>query len=307
MRTLRSLMIGDTDHYFSPYTHAVAQGVFKLGHWHSQVSIRQDISTIDRRICDVRPDVIWTHMLLWAPVGSPPVERLIEVCRKARRQWGSRIVIHDGDYKPTPRRGHDLSDWCALALCNHKFDRTCWQVPVLYWPYCAFSQNAIAHPSWPPRDLFFAGNLGSDPVYADRTRLVEGVRAILGDKLRVQRTEDGNTLFRTAEVAVACRAVLGFGRPGTSGWVDTRVFQYPGAGAILIHDDAGGFLTPGEHYLPYVSGSAESAADTFRHVEMMSEADQWSLRERAYAYVQEHHSSVARVRQVLDFLFGGGR
>jgi hypothetical protein len=164
--TLRSILLGDCDHYLSPYIFAVAQGMARLGHWHTQISLRHPPELLKQRIRDIRPDLLWTHMLLWPPPGSPPVERLISLCEGAAKQ-GARVILHDGDYKERTRFPHSLAGWCALALCNHLFDRSAWKVPTLHWPYCAFSQDAIAPPvsAW-SCDLWFAGQRSTDKVYA---------------------------------------------------------------------------------------------------------------------------------------------
>lgn len=294
-------MLGDCDHYFSPYIFGVQQGMSRLGHLHSQVNIRAGVDIIAKRIADVRPDILWTHMLLWGPPGSPPVAQLLDIVRSAKKN-GARVVVHDGDYKQTTRHPHDLSSWCALALCNHTFDRSAWRVPTLRWPYFAFAQDKIADaaPEW-SCDLFFAGITSQSTTYAARSALLEDVRR-RGVKLRMPTPADGNTLFRTPEIAASAGAVLGFGRPGVDGWVDTRVFQYPGSGAVLLHDDAAGYLTPGEHFLPYQSGDAASIAEALGRLRRMPERDRRALRERGFAHVQANHSSVARVAQVLRTL-----
>lgn len=301
IRPLRSLMIGDCDHYLSPYVFGVAQGMARLGHWHSQVSIRQPLHVIRQRVQDLRPDVLWTHMLLWAPPGSPTALDLVALVEQAARS-GARIVLHDGDCKPPTRHPEDISRWCALALVNHGHDRSAWRVPILRWPYFAFAQDRIADPVDAYRcDLWFAGQVGTGPVYAARAKLLEGIRR-RKVAVKMPSAADGNTLFLTAEIAASAGAVLGHGRPGATGWVDTRVFQYPGAGAILLHDDVGGYLEPWQHFVPYETGSAESIVDALRRLRAMPEADRRAIRERAFAFVQCHHGSVARVAQVLRAL-----
>ena len=305
MKTLRSVLVGDCDHYFSPFIFGVQQGMSHLGHWHTQVNIRQDLHVIWNRIADVRPDVLWGHMLLWAPQGSPRTEQLVELCIKAKRQWGTRVVIHDGDYKDRTRHAQDISSWCALALCNHKFDRSAWKIPALHWPYFAFAQDAIA-----PADsalglgdkLFFAGQvIRGDATYGARTQLLDEVSA-RGVPLRVQDPADGNTLFRTAAIAASAQAVLGFGRPGVDGWVDTRVFQYISAGGILLHDDVGGYFEPWVHYVPYASSDASSVVESMDRLCKMSTSEQMSIRTRGFAHGQNNHSSVVRCLQVLQKL-----
>lgn len=298
--TLRSLMIGDCHHYQSPYMIGVDGACKRLGIDHRQVSIRSPIDKIARVIDQHKPDLIWTHMLLWAPDGSPSVGDLVSLMERAAKT--ARIVLHDGDYKERCRHPHNLSSWCSLALTNHEFDRSAWRIPTLKWPYFAFDQDQISDPD--PKwacGLFFAGTVGKGEVYAKRSVLLERLRK-LGVGLRMPSQADGNTLLKTPVIAASAEAVLGFGRPDVKGWVDTRVFQYPGAGAILLHDDAGGYLEPWEHFVPYQSGSAESVAEAMRRIRGMSGQERRALRERAFSFVQERHSGVARVKQVLAAL-----
>lgn len=300
MKPLRSLMIGDCERYVSPYMRGVAQAMKLLGHQHAEVSIRTPAKVIEQRIRLWRPDVIWTHMLLWPPPGSPPVAVLEAIVARAAER-GARIVIHDGDAKAATRHPRDISSWCDLALVNHAYDRTAWGVPTMRWPYFAMAQREIAKPVDAMRcELFFAGSVAMGPVYEARSRLLDEVLA-RGVALRMPMTGD-NTLDRTPEIAASAGAVLGFGRPDVPGWVDTRVFQYPGAGGILLHDDVHGHLEPWIHFAPYDSGSAESVADALGRLRAMSDGSRLAIRQRAFAHVQQHHSSVARARQVFSHL-----
>lgn len=302
-RTLRSLMIGDCDHYQSPYMHGVKEAMARLGHNHREISIRQPIDVIDRVATEVQPDLLWTHMYLWGPLGSPPRDQLITLAEKSARR-GCKIVLHDGDYKEPTRHATDISSWCSVALCNHKFDRSRWNVPILYWPYFAFIQDGLAFPveQW-KCDLFFAGSIQHDHTYSARTRLLEDIIA-RGVRLRIPTAAEGNTLLKTPQVAASADAVLGFGRPGVTGWADVRIFQYTGAGGILLHDDVVGFLEPWIHYVPYESGNTENIIEQLGRLKAMSDVEKMRIRLAALSYVQEKHSSLARVKQVLDFLFG---
>jgi hypothetical protein len=296
---MRTLMLGDVDHYVSPYMRGVKQAMALLGHEHAEVSIRSPAKVIEQRIRLWKPAFIWTHMVLWPPQGSPPVAEIVALFERAAR-GGVPIVIHDGDAKPGTRYPHDISSWCALALVNHGYDRSAWCVPVLHWPYFAPVQAAISAPVEALRcDLFFAGTVGGG-VYGARTALLEAVRA-RGVALRMPPTGE-NTLDITPQVAASADAVLGFGRPGVPGWCDVRTFQYPGAGAVLLHDDVQGYLEPWEHFVPYASGSAESIVDALKRLRAKADSERVAIRQRAFAHVQAHHSSVARARQVFTHL-----
>ncbi len=297
---MRSLTLGDCAHYKSPYMRGVAQAMKLLGHPHAEVSIRLSAKSIEQRIKMYRPDIIWTHMLMWPPPGSPAVPQLIEIVRAASKR-GAQVIIHDGDARAATRYPCDISSWCSLALLNHAYDRSAWRVPTLHWPYFASVQEKIARPVLALHcELFFAGILTGGPIYAARSALIDAVRA-RGVRLRMPSPGD-NTIERTHEIAASADAVLGFGRPEIPGWVDTRVWQYPGAGGILVHDDVQGHLEPWKHYVPYQSKDADSVVDALARLRAMPEAERMALRQRAFFFVQQRHSSVARVRQVLAAL-----
>ena len=296
-RPLRSVLIGDVDYYPSEYAFGVNQAMTRAGHWHSTVNIRCDMGVIAKRVREVHPDVIWGHMLLWAPGGK--TNDLLWLCHDWRAR-GTKVLIHDGDARTETRFPHDISGAVDLALCNHTADRSAWRIPQLRWPYFAFDQAAPTAPADDLRcDLAFAGRLDAGPLYAGRTALVRELQAKLGDRMRVFAGAEVHTLYRTPELAASARAVLGFGRPEQPGWVDVRVFQYPGAGGILLHDDVGGFLDPAEHYVPYERGSAASVLAQLEAILDQPDELDAGLRAAAFAHVQAGHSATARVRQAL--------
>lgn len=296
-RPLRSLLIGDVDFYPSEYAFGVNQAMTRAGHWHTSVNIRQDIGTIAKRTLEMQPDLIWGHMLLWAP-GPQKTPDLLDLCATWRGR-GTKVLIHDGDARVATRFPVDISPAVDLALCNHRASRHLWKIPQLHWPYFAFDQTAMAtpHPDF-LCDLAFAGRLVTDALYGDRTRLVLELKAKLGERMKIFPSESlPHTLYRTPELAVSAGAVLGYGRPDRPGWLDVRTFQYPGAGGILLSDDVGGLLDEG-FYLPYKAGDTESVLaalpTALEHPRRAQE-----MRRLAFAYVQQHHSATARVRQAL--------
>ena len=301
-RPLRSVLIGDVDYYASEYAFGVNQSLTMAGHAHTTVNIRQDIGTIEKRVREMDPDIIWGHMLLWAPGGGASSNKtydLLDLCERWRVKRGTKVFLHDGDARVDTRYPVDISDAVDLALCNHTADRSAWKIPQLHWPYFAFYQREIAG-SVPEFtcDLAFAGRLDGGPLYQARTELVYGLKNKLGSRMKVFPGGDQHTLFRTPELAASAAAVLGFGRPERNGWLDVRVFQYPGAGGVLLHDDVGGLLEPGAHYYQYRSGSVDSVLAGLEWI-LRCPDEARKIREEGFAYVQEYHSSRARVEQAL--------
>lgn len=303
-RPLRSLLIGDVDHYPSEFALGVAQAMTLLGHWHSAVSIRQPIAVITKRIVEVQPDLVFAHMLLWSPAGDAHRAELLALLADWRGR-GTRVVLHDGDARAETRYPHDISAAVDLALCNHTADRSAWGIPQLRWPYGAFVQRRPAAPVEEFRcALAFAGRLGSG-LYAARTALVLALQARLGGTmlLLVPNQTARHTLFRTPELAASADAVLGYGRPELSGWCDVRTFQYPGAGGVLLSDDVQGFLEPGVHYLPYAMGQIASVLEAVGR----AHADGARIRQAAFRYVQAKHTWLNRVGEVLRRFSWSGR
>lgn len=296
-RPLRSVMIGDVDFYPSEFIFGVGQGMTLLGHWHTTVNIRQPLGIVEKKLQEIQPDVIWGHMLLWAPGGPAVTLSLLSICQYWKDR-GTRVVIHDGDARAEGRFQQDITSAVDIALCNHTAPREAWGIPTYRWPYFAFYQHAMAEPV--PElvcDLAFAGRRGG-AMYAKRDALVAALHAKFGPRFREFPTEEiRHTLFRTPDLAMSAGAVLGFGRPDAPGWTDVRVFQYPGAGGVLLHDDVQGFLEPWVHYVPYEAGSADSVVDAFVRSRAFT-----AIRRDAFRYVQDHHSSIPRVRQALEWL-----
>jgi hypothetical protein len=312
-RPLRSVLIGDVDFYPSEFAFGVNQALTRAGHAHTSVNIRHTLTTIAKRVEEMQPDLIWGHMLLWAPPGEgEPTEvrrgmtwktaGLLDLCHTWRAK-GAKVLIHDGDARLETRCPTDVSDAIDLALCNHTADRSVWKIPQLHWPYFAFDQAQIADPV--PEftcDLAFAGRLSTEGIYADRTELVLTLKTKLGDRMKLFPGNGiAHTLYRTPELAASADAILGYGRPDRNGWLDVRTFQYPGAGGVLLSDDVGGFLTPEIHYLPYdgTGGLADRVDAILTLLDYSKPEDRGPLRADAFAHVQAHHSATARVRQAL--------
>lgn len=290
--------------YLSAYVLGVAQAMGQLGHWHREVSVLDDLSRIARQLDEMRPDVIWTHTVPWVPrEAKVPGWVFLDLLADQRRR-GARVLLHDGDPRPTTRHPYALTASFDLALCNHSLPRAEWKVPAVRWPYAAMAQREIGAPVDALRcGLLFAGIARKDDdLYSPRTELLGVLHQKLGARLTV-RAGVVNDRMQAADVAASAQAVLGFGRPEVKGWVDTRVFQYPGAGGVLLHDDAAEFLEPGVHFLQFTRGAdAEQTARDVVGTFEFAEQGIPEMRVRAFVHVQEHHTWRHRVEQALRLL-----
>lgn len=270
------------------------------GAWHREVSILADPGEIDQQVREMCPDVVWTHMLLWPPANGPAgIADLLGMAERWRR-GGTFVLVHDGDPRPRTRFPQDVSSAVDLALLNHDRAVSEWRVPTLRWRYGALVQAEIAEPLEAFRtDLVFAGLLRDGELYGPRTACVQELARRLG--LRVYPDASGlNNRFQTPEMAASATAIIGFGRPEAPGWIDTRVFTVPGAGGVLIHDDAGGILEPGRHYVPCVRYDVDSIATALE----IAKREGGRIRCEGFAFVQAHHTYRERCQEVLAILYG---
>lgn len=300
-RPLRSVFLGDL-HYRSYYRAGVSQGMNLLGAWHQDMSLHDSPATIDKQMREMRPDLVWTHMLMWPPRDCPhSTYDLLQLARQWR-QRGAKVLIHDGDPREKTRFPHDVSLSVDLALLNHQRPVPEWLVPTLYWPYAAMTQAQIADPVDEYRcSLLFTGRLRDGELYGARSECVKKLLEIGGLSMKHFPGPDGiNNRMQTADMAASATAVLGFGRPEREGWIDTRVFQYPGAGGVLIHDDVGGMLTPDVHYVPCKHYDVDSILKALETAKRGGDA----IRQAAFEHVQKNHTFVQRCQQVIDHFYG---
>jgi hypothetical protein len=251
----------------------------------------------------MRPDVIWTHTVPWVPrEASVPGWIFLEVLGEWRKR-GARVLLHDGDPRAVTRFPWTMAEFFDVALCNHSLPRQEWKLAAVRWPYAAMSQRKIAEPVAELRcGLLFAGIVRKDDgLYSARGEALFYLRERLGHRLTI-RTGGVNDRMQSADVAASAQAVLGFGRPEVPGWVDTRVFQYPGAGGLLLHDAAAEFLTPGVHFVEFARGSdgfatAQNIAEAFGRIDQI---DQGDMRLKAFEHIQANHTWRHRVEQALQ-------
>lgn len=302
-RPLRSVMLGNPA-YLSSYVLGVAQAMGQLGHWHREISVLDYLDRIAKQFDEMRPDVIFTHTIPWVPREAPAPGWVLLDLLATWRKRGARVLLHDGDPRSKTRHPSDLSASFDIALCNHSLAREQWKIPTERWPYAAMAQRELGAPVDALRcGLLFAGiTRKDDDLYAPRTELLGWLREKLGERLTV-RTGGVNDRMQAADVAASASAVLGFGRPEVPGWVDTRVFQYPGAGGVLLHDAAAEFLEPHVHFIPFERGAdayatALNVVAAFELVEHGAD----ELRRRAFEHVQAHHTWRHRVERALELV-----
>ncbi len=296
--------------YLSAYVLGVGQAMGLRGDWHRLVSLWDGRDSIAKQIAEMAPDVIWTHMACWPPEGSTPVEQVAEVLAYWKRR-GAVVFLHDGDPRDrTIPTAVDVPACFTRGLLNRSVDESnpWWGIEAIRWPYAAMAQREMVQPTADlDCDLLFAGLLRREEekggLYGERTALVHELQRRLWPRMQIVSPGGGdvNNRMHVADVAARVGAVLGFGRPDVPGWIDTRVFQWPGAGAVLIHDDTGGVLEDGVHFLRF---SRKDGVDGVLRAVERAKTDGAAIRARAFAHIQAHHTWCNRVDEALEPFFG---
>ncbi len=302
---LRSVFVGYVE-YESLYTRGIAEASARLGIEHTEVSIRTTLPRVDWEVRAAKPDLIWGHMLFWAPhntLGRVDPNDILELVEGWKRDLGCKVVLHDGDPRKATRFPHDISSAVDLVLANHLVPRREWCTTVIQWPFAAptYAEMAGPVPEFSTPHIAFTGTLRDDALYGSRTACLRALQDC--DLLLVlPRPGEPNTLSRSAEVAASATAVIGFGQD-IPGWIDTRVFQYAGAGGVLLHDDVGTLhgepvLIPHKHYIPVKRYDVDSILGGLMEARRRGP----EIREAAFTWVQSRHTWVHRVQEVLDLL-----
>jgi hypothetical protein len=319
MKQLRICTIGDFQKWHSYYLMGTTQGSILNGHLHYSIPIRQHPDSIKEQLNIFKPDLIFTHMLFSENLrdmcgGELTREALHEIIVGIRRKWGSKVIMQEGDAKPEPRYSYPVNELIDLCLVNSKLYNhysDILKVPCIHWPYFALNQETLSTGDNRFRyNVIFAGNVSprnKNHLHYGRSEFISK----LAERMQVKVFPDdkiGNTRFCTADIAVSCDAVLGIHHGfNTYGYLDTRSFQYSGAGALYFHSECDAinqFFRPNYHYVPYEHMNVDSFINQYNHYMIHNREGAAMIRKQAFEYTQKYHTAKHRIQMVLDILDG---
>lgn len=318
MKQLRIATIGDFQKWFSYYLMGITQGSILNGHLHYSIPIRQSVRDIEAQINYYKPHIIFGHMLFSENLTfmngeDYPISELHYIIRKMKRKWGIKVIAQEGDAKAEPRLPQPISDLIDLCLVNSKryprFSEV-YQVPCIHWPYFALNQETISEKERRFRQhVVFTGNVTKrieGHLHHGRHEFLEK----LNNRVRLKIFPDahtGNTRFCSAAIAASANAVLGIQHGfHVDGYLDTRPFQFCGAGGLYFHSDCDAikqFFIPNYHYVPYEHMNADSFMEQYnRYMRDYKRAN--LIRQQAFEYTQKYHTAKHRIQMALDALEG---
>ena len=118
-----------------------------------------------------------------------------------------------------------------------------------------------------------------------------------------------NTRFCTADVASSASSIVGIHHGHhVDGYLDTRPFQYCGAGALYFHSECDAikqFFIPEVHYVQYEPMNVYSFIDKYKQYMIHDREQGNKIRQTAFKYTQKYHTAKHRVKMALDYVFKG--
>lgn len=319
MKQLRIATLGDFTKWHSYYLMGTAQGSILNGHLHYAISIRQHPRMIEDQLNAFKADVLFTHMLFSENLKDLYGEELTredlhEVIVKIRKKWGTKVIMQEGDAKSDPRYPYPVNTLIDLCLVNNKlYDHyhNVLKVPCIHWPYFALNQETLSTGNNLFRhNIIFTGNVSERSInhlHAGRANFIRR----LSERMDVKIFPDdniGNTRFCTADIAVSCNAVLGIHHGfNVNGYLDTRPFQYCGAGGLYFHSECDAinqFFRPYYHFVPYEHMNVQSFINQYNYHMIENREAAIKIRQQAFEYTQKYHTAKHRIKMVLDILDG---
>jgi len=303
---MKIVILGNTRLGYSWFSLSFTQGFQLLGHQVHHIDYRSTtMDAIRKRLYGIKADAMFVH-LTFHP-GINPLDKIMQLYSDVRRDCGTKIIHVLADARHEPRYSGDISGSIDMALLSQtenlgKFQNY-WKVPTFFCPYSSLTQDKMADvvPDLMFENLVFTGTPNAHP---DRTSFLRRLQKIM--KVEVFRTQSPQDLrTRTAELSVSAKCILGICTGyDIQHFIDVRPFQYLGAGAFMLIRKFKGMddIIPEDVYIPFYGYSDADVEFVKEEFEYWKDKDTMPIRMNAFDYMQEHHSSKVRMREVLGYI-----
>ena len=289
---------------YSWFVKTFKQGCEILGHDVYGINYRTNgIPQIMKIVSTIKPQIMFTH-LSFHPIK--PVDQVLNLYKNIRDKFGTKIIHVLADARHEPRYKGNIEGAFDMAFVSQKqnlkkFEKY-WGIPTFFCPYSCMHQTKLAKPA---PDLSFDVPIftGSPNSHHDRSDYISRLMKIM--PLKIFQTQSGQDLrHRTEELSISAKCILGLCTGYDIGhYIDVRPFQYLGAGACMIirkfknMDD----IIPDDIYYPFDTyNNPQEVKDIFNNIIMKTDAT--PMRKKAFKYMQETHSCVIRMRDVISVI-----
>lgn len=318
----RILVLGKFRNYLSWYLHGVMEGIVRNGWQAERVDIqnfcklrpKEHIREMEEQIVRFKPHIMFTHSLFGE--GMEYCQGLLELLYNIRKIYGTKVCHQMGDPRMEPRININISPFVDLALFNFGDEdilakyKAIWGIPCYFWPMACWYQKSFTFGN-PIYDMVFTGNRSPSGRYKKRTKFLNECTSI--DSFKFHWFPDDvlgirNTRFITSEIAAASKVILGLPiGEDFKFYLDTRPFQYGGAGALIFQWALSGYkklFRDGEYLVFFNDLDVEELKYKYMHYCVRRPEQGFAIRERMFNFMQTYHNYKNRVEDVVMILEG---
>lgn len=304
----KAVILGNTKLNYSWFVKTYRQGLKLNGIETFDIDYKsRSMGSIKKRIMEIKPDVVFTHLSFHNNAHRP--SDCMNMFSDLRKSIGVKVVHTCNDARIKDRFMGDISGAFDIAFVGtYPMVENCskvFKVPVIYSPYSSLTYEKMGN--FAP-DLAFSNPVFTGSPNAHRTGWADNRAKFISDLQKIMpinifKTQSaGDLRNRTSELSRSAKCILGvcvgYEIPG---YMDVRPFQYLGTGAFMIMRK----FNDMDRYIPdylYVS------FDRFDPKIVKSLWGEWKnkntdkMRNEAFKFMQENHSSKVRIAQVLKEL-----
>lgn len=238
--------------------------------------------------------------------GKKNLDKELGMYQEVTKKIGTRFIHVVGDARTHDRHMGDVSHAIHLGLVGTRpLVDNCspaWNIPVVYMPYSSLTYKEMGTYQ---KNLdfhlpLFTGNAHGHP---DRSNFIRRLEQIMN--IKIITTQSGQDLRNQTLDLSSSSVILGLCTGyDIDGYIDVRPFQYLGAGACMIMRKFKGMddIIPEDLY--YSFNSYDDPNIVLDYWNMIQHTDTLPMRKQAFEYIQEHHSSKVRLKQIIDILKG---
>ena len=304
---MKIVILGNTNLGYSWFVLTVRDGMLQNGHDVIEIDYKTTpLGSIKNILISQKADYVFTHLTFHQQIN--PAESILQLYEDVNKSVGTKFIHTLNDARHEPRYSGNISNaiYAAFVGQTHNLNKFkgYWGVPTFFWPYSSLTYDKMAEPA---PDLMFneAVFTGSVGAHQDRQQFINKLMKIM--PVKIFQTQSSNDIrHRTPELSVSAKSILGLCtmHRGLKHYIDVRMFQYGGAGAVLIARKFDGIddIIPDDLYYSF---------DSYDNPEYVKELwerscfeDTWPMRENIFNFMQTHHSAKVRMKETIDVLEG---
>lgn len=305
---MKFVILGNTKLGYSWFVLTHRQGIKLNGHELWEIDYKSTpLNNIASVLKSIKADFVFTHLTFHTSVH--PTDRVLQMYRDVNRAVGTKFIHTLNDARTVDRYMDNVSDaiHCAFVGNTDCIDscRDAWKIPVFFSPYSSLTYDSIAKraPDLSFKDAVFTGSVGA---HGDRSSFIKKLQERM--PIKIFQTQSGNDLRkRTPELSISANNILGLCTGyDIDHYIDVRPFQYMGCGAVMTTrvfmnmDD----IIPYHLFYPFYGYSDEDADEVKSIHYNFCQSDNMKLREKAFKFIQDHHSCKVRIGDCIDVLTG---